>query len=90
MWSHAMKIPLKAFATVDDEIDLFQSVHLLYYALQEGYHQSRRPFTITVDDCFGFTDTDPGIVVRLFELMAEVRSVNVPGAEVDTGEKKMI
>lgn len=80
-WSHAMKIPLKAFAQVEEDITLLQTVHLLYHCLQEGYRQTKKEFLITIDDCWNFTDTEDGILGRVFEMLRESRQADVRDEE---------
>lgn len=72
-----MKIPLRAFARVEEDITLLQTVHLLYHCLQEGYRKAKKPFTITVDDCWDFTDSEDGILGKVFELLRESRQAEI-------------
>ena len=53
-WSHAMQIPMRAFANLSDDITILQSVHLLYYCLQEGARLENKVFNITLDNCWIF------------------------------------
>lgn len=85
-WSHAMKIPLKAFAQVEEDITLLQTVHLLYSCLQEGYRKAKKPFIITIDDCWEYTDTEDGILGRVFELLRESRQADI--LDEDGAEEK--
>lgn len=88
-WSHQMKIPLASFASIGDDLTMLQLVYLLYYTLQEGYAKALKPFLITVDDVWEYTETEPGVLGTTLKMMEEARSVKSDPKETDTTEKKM-
>lgn len=89
-WSHAMRIPIASFASISDELTMLQLVHLLYYALQEGYAKAKKPFSISIDDCWEYTESNEGILGVTLNMLLEARTVKSDNAEPVEPEKKMI
>lgn len=87
-WSHAMGISMRAFANLSDDITILQSVNLLFYALQEGHRLEGKPFTITLDDCWEYTDSNDALLGKLFELLLKSREVKTEAGEAEPNEKK--